>query len=98
VLSCVDQHTLLCHEPRVNVRSEQSLTHHPFLFDEVLGDDDDGAVRERLGGCVAILLVCGDKESMQPAGSCMQSSHALPVAAHSCAAPCTSISADHHPD
>ena len=32
VLSCIDRHTLLCHEPRMNVRSEQSLSHQVGAF------------------------------------------------------------------
>ena len=43
VLSTVDQHTLLCHEPRTGVDGRQTLDNQPFLFDAVFGDESSGA-------------------------------------------------------
>ena len=43
VLSTVDEHTLLCHEPRTGVDGRQTLDNQPFLFDAVFGDESSGA-------------------------------------------------------
>ena len=39
VVSCVDAHALVCHEPRTNVDLHKTLVDHTFCFDRVFGEE-----------------------------------------------------------